>query len=392
MMTIPTERSRNAALVLEHMFAGESTRMSLVEATGLSKATVSRMVTDLETLGLARLGGTLVSGERGRRPARVEIHPAAGYVLGISLGLRTITIFAANLAGDELDRHVFSTPQFDSYESILSWLTEHIRAIIAPLRGSGKLLRVTLSIPARVPEGSNQGHLAEPLTAIEGHDLTSDLEAALDTHVMLTTDADMSLVGATELGHIDSESTAVLFTMSTVLTVATRTRRGLLHARSDALGDYGILPIRSSNVPGAERSPAAPRLLEDVLSVRGITRTAEAMNLNYSHPADLVADHSAPAARLKDHFVDAAVTAVSVAAVTTDPELCILSGRLAPLASVFLERIKGRLSEVLADPPSVITAGEEDAGSMTALGSVRTALDSARSSLVDCLREGALFS
>ncbi|HEX2246126.1 MAG TPA: helix-turn-helix domain-containing protein, partial [Arthrobacter sp.] len=100
-------RRTNLRAVLEVMRdAGAMTGTDLIEATGLTRATVIAVCDDLIRRGWVReLEGDRSSGSQKGRPARrFEFNDSAGCVLGLDFGMATVTVLVAGLTGQTLGR------------------------------------------------------------------------------------------------------------------------------------------------------------------------------------------------------------------------------------------------------------------------------------------------
>ena len=132
----------------------------------------------------------------------------------------------------------------------------------------------------------------------------------------------MALTGVTSLGYVEPEASAVLLTLSTALTVSTRTRRGVIQARTPAFGDFAALPFTvGAENNGAGASKVAPTI-GSLLSVRGITEYVAAQGVNISSTSELWQSDEVEILRVRQAFTAALETAILVAAITTDP--CLL--------------------------------------------------------------------
>jgi predicted NBD/HSP70 family sugar kinase len=92
-------RRAHEAWILEHLRRqGRASRAELVEATGLSRATVSALTADLLAAGKVVVTETAAPGRVGRTPQSLALHPAAGLVLGLDFGHSRVAVVAADAA------------------------------------------------------------------------------------------------------------------------------------------------------------------------------------------------------------------------------------------------------------------------------------------------------
>jgi glucokinase-like ROK family protein len=91
-------RGVNRALVMDLLRDRSLSRAELAEHTGLAKATIGKLVDDLQEEGLIRDGDTTAQGP-GRPATRLEIDPEAGYVIGAELGVDFIRVLLTDFLG-----------------------------------------------------------------------------------------------------------------------------------------------------------------------------------------------------------------------------------------------------------------------------------------------------
>ena len=94
-------RRTNLRAVLEVLRAVPSaTGTDLITATGLTRATVIALCDDLIARGWAiERESPRVGGQKGRPARRFEFNSAAGYVLGLDVGIATVRVLVAALSG-----------------------------------------------------------------------------------------------------------------------------------------------------------------------------------------------------------------------------------------------------------------------------------------------------
>ncbi|HEY2241130.1 MAG TPA: ROK family protein [Streptosporangiaceae bacterium] len=89
----------NEQLLLGHIRRlGQCSRADLARLSGLSKPTVSLALAAVERAGLIRVAGQQ-TGRPGRSAQLYEVHPEAGFVLGLDVGAQYLRAGVADLAG-----------------------------------------------------------------------------------------------------------------------------------------------------------------------------------------------------------------------------------------------------------------------------------------------------
>ncbi|MFJ8470224.1 ROK family transcriptional regulator [Streptomyces swartbergensis] len=374
MTTNPTSRDYNKASVLDVLLShAPLTRNKLIELTGLSKATVSRAVEELRADGFVVDSGVDEVTGRGRRSTYLDLPGTTGHVVGVSFGAQTTGVLVTDLRGREI-RHV-TVPTADHQEvgDAARWMVDLIAQAAEPAQGP--LRQIVAAVPGRVRGGTEIFGPAESMKIFAGSGLHRALEDMVDAPVLLDSDANASLLGI--LTNDATIKNAALFSVSTILNFASCTDHELARGSTPTFGDIGVL---SSGV-GDES-------LDELLSTRGLLRFARKRGLDLERVEDLwLQPHTeAPHAEVLEAFTTAIVTAVSVVAVTLDPESVHFVGRLSPLVDVVLPQVRGRLDRSLPTVPEIRT-GPHLIGLSTAQGAVYACLTMAQERLRDAVLE-----
>ena len=202
-MSPPTTRERNALRVLDYLFReGPAPRGDVVRATSLSRATVSKLIGELQAQGLvAETGEPLTAvGRSGRPPTLLALNPELGAFGGVDFGHSSVRVAIADVSGaliaeDRQDLDVDNEAEraiAAAVEGLLALAGDaHLRrerllgvgaAISAPVRRDGASLAAAgilpgwsavspqrelahrLGLPVHVGNDANLGALAEVRT------------------------------------------------------------------------------------------------------------------------------------------------------------------------------------------------------------------------------------
>lgn len=365
----PTTRDHNKVTVLDVVLDGSPlTRSQVIERTGLSKATVSRAVEELRADGFLVQEGVDDAGFRGRPSAYLDVPAGCGHVVGLSFGVQTTSALATDLRGREIGYVAVPTDgpvEVDAVAARLAALTRQVGEA-----ASGPLVGVCVALPARIRGGTHVVRPASPLQALAGAALHTALGDALGTQVALDSDANLSLLTiVTEDAEVEN---ATLFSVNSILNVATCANRELLRGRTATFGDLGLL---ASGVAG--------RSLDSVLSTRGLLGYARAFGLDIADVEDLWLGDDVPArAEVLEAVTTALVTAVTTVGVTLDPDRVYFVGRLQPLVEQLLPGVRAQLKRTLGAVPR-IEAIPLVIGRATAQGAVYSALATAQKRLLE---------
>ncbi len=370
--TNPTSRDYNKASVLDVLLShAPLTRNQLIELTGLSKATVSRAVEELRADGFVVDGGVDDVTGRGRRSTYLDLPGTTGHVVGVSFGVQTTGVLVTDLRGREIRRTTVPTADHQEVGDAARWLVDLIEQAAAAAQGP--LRQIVAAVPGRVRDGTEIFGPAESMKIFAGSDLHRAIADLVEAPVLLDSDANASLLGI--LTNDATITNAALFSVSTMLNFASCTNHELARGSTPTFGDIGVL---SSGV--------GDEILDELLSTRGLLRFARERGLHLERVEDLWQEPHDEAARagVLEAFTTAIVTAVSVVAVTLDPESVYFVGRLRPLVGEVLPEVRRRLEQSLPAVPETRTVPHL-IGLSTAQGAVYACLAMAQERLCDAV-------
>lgn len=361
----PDLRRRNLSLLLDTLLrSGDATRKQIEQESGLSKATVSRLVDELIDQGLIESGPT--RGEmqgRGRRPDSIAIPAHLGQVIGISFGVRRTVVRANDLAGRDLFQGTEATPQLAHADEAINWLCERIYE--ARSRSEAPLRCIAIAVPARVVDGE----IVHPplwMSILESHSIATALSRVFKTEVLIDSDANMALAGLIAQETVPASESQLLLNMGTVMTVAWRRRDGsFAEGRSDAFGNFSLVPFHST---------AGDSTLGAMLSTHGLEQFCTQTGVPLAALPDLWErpDDSTQLARTA--FTEALISTLRIICVTLDPPTLLLVGRLMPLVELVLPNVIARLSEEISELPKILSLPLFGTSHSPAHGAVHIAL------------------
>lgn len=149
-------RELNRSLVLELLKERSPiSRAAIARLTELAKPTVSTIVDDLVSEGLAREIGTgETRSNGGRPPILLEFNERSQYLVGVEVGVRHTTIMVADARGEELARTEIAlspTRAPAAFRVIATEIRKIMRSAGAPL---GRLAAVGIVVPGMVDANS----------------------------------------------------------------------------------------------------------------------------------------------------------------------------------------------------------------------------------------------
>ncbi|MCA2185958.1 ROK family transcriptional regulator [Nonomuraea cavernae] len=157
-------RARNLAVVLgEIRDAGPLTRAALAERTGLTKTTVSKLVSDLLDAGVVAENGAVRDGERGRPGVAVRLSGHRVATLGLEINVDYLAVCVVDLTLSVRLRRTKAAGNRDSRpERILAELRSLAESALMEAEAAGlRVAGAALAVPGPVEHGllRNAPHL-----------------------------------------------------------------------------------------------------------------------------------------------------------------------------------------------------------------------------------------
>ncbi|MCP2338322.1 ROK family transcriptional regulator [Actinomadura rupiterrae] len=331
-------RRANRAAVLGTLLAGgAASRIAVAQATGLSKATVTRVVDELVRDGLVREAGPLAGGERGRGPGRqalaLRLAGEDRAVCGVDLGGTTTRFLVTDAAGRVRAWHREPTPHETTTSELAGWLASRVREL-----AGDDLVATSVGLPGAVHPATGAVRTAPNLPQLEGTAFRHALAADLPGTTLLGNDVNAALVGEMTAGAARGRGSVVMIAAGTGLGAAVALDGRPLTGRTGSVGEFGVLRH-------------GPGTLEDAISGGGMVRRARALGHPVPDAARIFAE-GAPRAVL-DEAREALATLLTAVTVAYEPEVVVLSGGVAPSFAPWLDGLRERLADVTEPPPEL---------------------------------------
>lgn len=192
-MLAPQARAHHRSMVLQHLFhEGPGSRADLARSTGLTRVTVSDLVSELMTDGLvAELGQDSREGKVGKPGTLVGLQTEAFQIVAVDLTDDELLHGAVlDLSGHVLEQRTarFTDPQGDAaYTALLGFCRELVAAATRPVLGVGVGSPGIVDGTGTVLEAPNRDWYGVPLA--------ERLGAALGLPVHVANDADTAALG-----------------------------------------------------------------------------------------------------------------------------------------------------------------------------------------------------
>jgi predicted NBD/HSP70 family sugar kinase len=354
----------NEQLLLDHIrFAGGISRADLARISSLSKNTVSLALANLERAGLVRTSGVR-TGTPGPAALLYEVHPEAGFVLGLDVGRQFLRGAISDFSGTIRARSSVKTRASSGHGRVteLVRLAQSLYAEVGV--HASDITQTVLGSPGVYDPRRDALSLAGGLTGWDKPLILTELRKAFGASLMIENDVDAAALAERAHGHGRDVDSFAFVSVGTGIGMGLVLGGRLHRGAHGAAGEIGYLPLDGG--AGTDVRDARKRgSLEAAASAAGIVRAARGAGMRGSVSARHV---FAAASRGDQRAVEvvaeeAVLVARAVCAVVTvvDPELIVLGGGVGQAAGFVdaVERELRRLAPVL--PELRVSALGEDA-------------------------------
>jgi predicted NBD/HSP70 family sugar kinase len=369
---------RSILRVIEEV--GPVSRAQLARQMGLSKPTVSEALVRLGDAGLVREVGRSTGG-RGRGAVLYELHPRAGWVVGLDVGRGWVRAAIADITGTFAARRD-ERARVRSARTLIEQIgaVAHELAAEAGLRWSD-VTQAVVGSPGVFEPTRGQVALAPNLPGWGREGLVEAVRAELGTDVAFENDVNLAALGEQWHGLGKGVDDFVFLSVGTGIGLGLVVRGELYRGANGFAGEVGYLPIGD----GGRARPSERRqgAFEAVAAAAGVVHSARALGLDPPLTAKKVFDLARRGDPLARRTVAAEANRLALAVATivpvVDPELVILGGGIGGNGDLLLEPLRAELERLSPFRPRVeVSALGDDA---VLHGAVATALGAAQDRL-----------
>ncbi|MGW0484475.1 ROK family protein [Nonomuraea sp. NPDC003214] len=331
-------RATNRSAVLSTLLSGRSLeRGQIVEGTGLSRATVFRIVDDLRSRGFARDAAVQPASGRGRPSTLVRFDGSVHLVGCIDLGGTNCRFAVADALGNTLVRAKHPTPLAFDGERLAGWMAERIHELAGAVSGQhGPLGAVAVGLPGVVSGDRSRVVGSHNLPQLHGTVFVDALRERIAVPTTLDNDSKLALVGELQYGALAEKETAVLLTLGTGLGSAAAMNGQVLSGKDGLLGEFGRLLI-----------PGTKTRLRDLVSGAGLVAHARAAGYDVTHARQIL-EEPERFGDLRQRIRDALVHLVSIVALAYEPRTVIVTGGFGDgLAESALDEVQGEVLDLV---------------------------------------------
>lgn len=352
----------------------------LIEATGLTRATVIAVCEDLEQRGWVRelpnqrdFGGY----QKGRPARRFELNERAGYVLGVDVGVAKTTVVVADLRGTLQGR---ASQPFRSAEIPATERIEVIdRTAIAALEDAGASSQDVMSVCVGIAAPVDRKGDVLVTQSFWGKFDVGLRSALTDLHgwnVLLENDANLAALGERWRGSAVGIDDVVVILASERFGSGVIEDGRLLRGSGGGFGEMAYLDLVEGVGDPFGIASLARRWAAEALAGPAKTTlrpSAPGTEVEAEDVFAAAAAGDAVALAILDRLSDRVARVVATVSTMVNPELVVIGGGVAKSAGVLLESVAERLPQLTATPPRLAASPLGDA--IVTVGAVRRALD-----------------
>ncbi|WP_150307235.1 ROK family transcriptional regulator [Planctomonas psychrotolerans] len=182
-------------------------RVELVDASGLTGATITNVVRDLIDEGLVEEAGHAES-TGGKRRTLLRLRARARFTVGVQLDRSSCTIVIIDLAGQLVARTAIGGAGYRSPHETLCMVADHVDSLLDSA-GVDRHRVLGIGLVSHGPQNLDDGRLLSlsPMPQWHGFPIVADLEQITGLPVLLDNDATAAAIGEFWIGGVDPAST-----------------------------------------------------------------------------------------------------------------------------------------------------------------------------------------
>jgi predicted NBD/HSP70 family sugar kinase len=380
-------RVLNDRAALDLLLGGELlTRSQISEYTGVSKVTVSQMLTRLEERGLVAIAGEQAGG-RGPNAALYSVVPSSAYVAGLYVESDLVSAAVADVTGRRVAEVSGNPNGGDDPVELVRGTVERAcaRAGIEVTR----LSALVIGSPGVVDPRTGDPRLAVNLPAWHEGALDA-LKDAWHKPVVIENDVNLAAMAERADGAAAGADDFVLVWLGVGLGLATILDGRLHRGTAGAAGEIGYLPVHGAPLHTDLRHPASGGF-QSLAGGSVVRELAARHGFTAATPAEAVcaavaaADRSGgtddPADAFLGELAHRVAVGVASVCVVLDPGLVVLGGEVGRAGGTALaDRVAAAVASIWPSRPRVVPTGVP--GEPVLRGAMLAAVAQARSALL----------
>jgi predicted NBD/HSP70 family sugar kinase len=376
-------RELNDRAALELLLGGEPlTRSQISEYTGVSKVTVSQMLTRLEERGLVTIAGEQAGG-RGPNAALYSVVPSTAYVAGLYVDSDLVSAAVADVTGRRVADVSGNPNGADDPVELVRGTVE--RACANAGIDVTRLSALVIGSPGVVDPRTGDPRLAVNLPAWHEGALGA-LRGAWHRPVVIENDVNLAAMAERADGAASGTGDFVLVWLGVGLGLATILGGQLHRGTGGAAGEIGYLPVHGAPLPTDIRHPPLSGGFQSLAGASAVRALAAEHGFTCPTAADavqaaLAAGAGGRGAAFLGELAHRVAVGVASVCVVLDPGLVVLGGDVGKAGgAVLADRVAAEVAAVCPARPRVVPTGVP--GEPVLRGAMLAAVAQARAALL----------
>jgi predicted NBD/HSP70 family sugar kinase len=376
-------RELNDRAALDLLLGGEMlTRSQISEYTGVSKVTVSQMLTRLEERGLVAIAGEQAGG-RGPNAALYSVVPSSAYVAGLYVDFDLVSAAVADVTGRRVAEVSGNPNGAEDPVELVRGTVE--RACARAGIEVTMLSALVIGSPGVVDPRTGDPRLAVNLPAWHEGALDA-LKDAWHKPVVIENDVNLAAMAERADGAAAGADDFVLVWLGVGLGLATILGGRLHRGTAGAAGEIGYLPVHGAPLHTDIRHPASGGF-QSLAGGSAVRELAARHGFAAQTPAEAVrsavsaAGEPGRAGEFLGELAHRVAVGVASVCVVLDPGLVVLGGEVGQAGGTALaDRVAAAVASIWPSRPRVVPTGVP--GEPVLRGAMLAAVSQARAALL----------
>jgi predicted NBD/HSP70 family sugar kinase len=379
-------RELNDRAALDLLLGGEMlTRSQISEYTGVSKVTVSQMLTRLEERGLVAIAGEQAGG-RGPNAALYSVVPSSAYVAGLYVESDLVSAAVADVTGRRVAEVSGNPNGVDDPVELVRGTVE--RACASAGIEVTRLSALVIGSPGVVDPRTGDPRLAVNLPAWHEGALDA-LKNAWHKPVVIENDVNLAAMAERAHGAAVGADDFVLVWLGVGLGLATILGGQLHRGTAGAAGEIGYLPVHGAPLhtdirhpaSGGFQSLAGASAVRELAAKHGFAAPTAAEAIRAALSAEASAQEAQEAGAFLGELAHRVAVGVASVCVVLDPGLVVLGGEVGQAGGAAVaDRVAAAVASIWPSRPRVVPTGVT--GEPVLRGAMLAAVAQARAALL----------
>jgi predicted NBD/HSP70 family sugar kinase len=354
----PSARNVNRVRLLQALLHGPGrSRAELGRALGLSRATITAVLLDLERAGMveqAADGPDERPRSNGRPPLQVSLAPSAAYAVGLDFGHRHVRAAVCDLGGrivsDQYAEFDVDEAPLESFE-----LAEKLTAQTLADAGvdTRDVIGVGVGLPAPIDAATGRVHADGILPNWSGIHPARELENRLGLPVNLENDTNAGAIGEQLFGAGRGVENLAYVQVSAGIGLGLILNGAPYRGVAGVAGELGHISVVDDGLICRCGNRGCLETIANTIALTGLLSRSRGEPVSLPRLIELVQAGDRGARRAVSDAGEAVGTALAAAVNLLNPELVVIGGELAATGETLLEPIRAAIERRVIAPAAM---------------------------------------